>query len=90
MPENSVQIKCRYKDSEQTRSYKMNGVEDSVLANVGTKIEAINASLLGGTAGSLSATFISDDFDQTEGVGYLEKIEEAVITSVVETRIWGS
>ena len=81
----SLQLKCAYKGTEFTRSYKMSGVSASTLNDVESAVEAINTSLAGGTAGGLSTTFISDDYDGS--IGTLEKITEATIVHQTTTAI---
>ena len=81
----ALQIDTEYKDTEFTRSYRMSGISQAAISAANTKITAINASLTAGTAGSLSSTFISDDFNATQGIGYLTKINRSVITSTTET-----
>lgn len=81
----SLQLDMEYTSTDFTRSYRMSGISQAAISNANSKITAINASLEAGTAGSLSSTFISDDFDSTEGVGYLKKVNRSVITSVTET-----
>lgn len=84
---NKVALDCEYTETDFTRRYTMSGVSSSQIANVESAVDAINASLAGGTAGGMSSTFISDDFDATQGIGYLKKISRAVITSTEETVI---
>lgn len=81
----TVQIDTQYTKTDEGRSYRMAGISQAAIADVGTKIDAINASLVAGTAGALSSTFISDDFDTSTGTGFLEKINRSVITTTEET-----
>lgn len=84
---NKVALDCQYTGTDFTRRYTMSGVSSSQVANVESAVDAINASLSGGTAGGMSSTFISDDFDPSQRIGYLNKITRAVITSTEETVI---
>lgn len=83
----AVQIDCSYTNTDYERSYRMNNVNQADLSTVDSKVQAINASLSAGTAGGLSSTFISEDFSEGEGKGYLEKINRAVKTVTIETDI---
>lgn len=56
----SVTLTFGFKD-ETTRKYKFDDVANAALSGIATKCKAINASLLGGTAGGLSTFFLSDD-----------------------------
>lgn len=85
--ENTVKMKLSYKNTDFTRQMTIGDVADSVLADVDTKIEAINSSLEGGTAGGLETFFIADDYDAQQSIGSFKKISEAVISTVTETDI---
>lgn len=78
---NSLNMKFAYHNTEQTRSYKFDGIADSLVAGIKDKIIAVNNSLAGGTAGGLSSFFVSDDGD------FLLKISEAEIRSTETTNI---
>ncbi len=54
----TVKTKFKYAD-DATRIYSFDCV-DSLAADVKGKIQAVNASLSGGTAGGLSSFFVSD------------------------------
>lgn len=84
---NKVSLDVSYTGTDFSRRYTMSGISNAQLVSVESACEAINASLLGGTAGGLSSTFISDDFDADEGIGYMKKIEKANIVSTQETPI---
>ena len=86
-PVNTVKFKMAYKDTDFTRNMTISEVADSVLSAVEGKIEAINSSLAGGTAGGLETFFISDDYDADASIGSFAKITEARIESVVTTPI---
>lgn len=82
---NKVSLDISYTDTDFNRRYTMSGVSNAQLANVESICNAINGSLAGGTAGGMSSTFISDDFDGTKG--YMKKIEKATIVSTEETTL---
>ena len=82
---NKVSLDIGYTGTEFTRRYTMSGVSNAQLASVESACNAINASLVAGTAGGMSNTFISDDFDAEQGIGYMNKITRAVIVSTEET-----
>ena len=84
---NKVSLDIGYTGTDFTRRYTMSGISTSQLPSVESACDAINASLAGGTAGGMSATFISDDFDSTQGIGYMNKITRAVIVSTEETTL---
>lgn len=81
----TLQIDLEYTDTDYSRSYRMSGISQAAINSANDNIEAINSSLEAGTAGSLSSTFISDDFDDSSGTGYLKKINRSVITTTTET-----
>lgn len=84
---NKLSLDVSYTGTDFTRRYTMSGLSAGQLPNIENTVDAINTSLSGGTAGGLSSTFISDDFDSTQGIGYMKKIEKAVITSTEEIPI---
>lgn len=84
---NNIKVKLAYKNTDFTRQLTMSDVADSVLSSVENKIESINTSLAGGTAGGLSTFFVSDDFDSENNVGNFVKISEAKIETIIETPI---
>ena len=65
---NSVSLTFGYKDTDFTRIYKLENVTNAALSSVKANIQAINASLTGGTAGGLSTFFVSDDGDAFTGI----------------------
>ena len=80
----TLQLDLAYTNTDFTRSYRMTGVSAAAAQDANTKITAINTSLAEGTAGSLSSTFIAEDFDTVTSVGYLEKIDRMVVTTTTE------
>lgn len=84
---NQVSLDIGYKGTDFTRRYSLKGVSAAQLPEIEGLVDGINASLASGSAGALSSTFISDDFDAAQGIGYMEKITKAVITSTEETPI---
>lgn len=84
---NSISVVANYQGSEQTRTYTFSDVPQEVMvpATIQSKIQAINASLAGGTADSLASFFVADDFDGTNGK--LSKLTNAKLTRVIETEI---
>ncbi len=74
---NAVKLTFGYSNTDFTRDYKLS-VDDSITsANIKNAILGLNSSLTGGTAGGLSAFFVADDFDPTNGVGYFTGITAA-------------
>lgn len=59
----TVTLTLGYEDTDFTRKYKFTDVSNAALSGIADKCKAINASLLGGTAGGLSHFFVSDDGD---------------------------
>lgn len=84
---NSVTLTFGYKDTDFTRQYKFNNVENAALSSVKANVLAFNASISGGTAGGLSSFFISDDYDATEGIGTFTGITAAQYTAQTVTEI---
>lgn len=74
---NSAKIKLAYTGTDFTREYNFDNLTDEQCTGLKAKVQALNASLVGGTAGGLSSFFISDDFDATNGVGYFASIKSA-------------
>lgn len=85
----SISFKLNYANTDKTRTISIDDVSNTAAIpnTVRAKVNAINASLAGGTASELASIFVSDDFDSTEGIGTLEKITNVEIKSVVETPI---
>ena len=84
---NQVSLDIEYTGTDFTRRYSMKGVSAAQLASIESACEAINTSLAAGTAGGMSSVFISDDFDATQGIGYMKRIGKAQITSTEEIPI---
>lgn len=82
---NKLSLDVSYTGTDFTRRYTMSGLSAGQLPNIEDAVDAINTSLAGGTAGGMSSTFVSDDFDSTQNIGYMKKIEKAVIVSTEET-----
>ena len=62
-----LQLKFGYEATDFTRIYEFD-VDDSVApADIVTAIQAVNASLSGGTADGLDTFFLSDDHDASKG-----------------------
>lgn len=85
----SVTITMGYKNTNFTRSYKFANISDTALANVEAKINALNASLAGGTDDGLAEFYRSDDFDASQDKGTFTKIVSAQTESITETKIFG-
>lgn len=83
----SIAITNEYTNTDFTRKYTVKDVTDEAVQQAETKIAAVNASLAAGTAGGLSSVMISDDFDETTGTGYLNKIGTLQITTSQVTDI---
>lgn len=87
---NSVTMTLGYSNTDFQRKLKFDGVADSLIPAVKTKIKAVNASLAGGTDGGLSNFFVADDYDATDPdnvVGKFNGITAAQIDSVEVTYI---
>ena len=87
---NSVRFKTNYNNTDKTRIYTINDVDDSIVNNpsgLKNKVVAINASLAGGTASVLANTFVSDDYDSAENIGTLNKITDVQIRVIEEVQI---
>lgn len=78
---NKLKMTFGYKDTDFTRVYTVNGIDDSDVDGIKEKIKAVNASLEGGTADGLNAFFRSDDFDAENSVGTFTKITHAQLES---------
>ena len=86
---NSISFTCQYEGTTQTRDYELSDV-DSVSAAVETirsKVEAINESIAGGTATLLANMFVSDDYNQSQNIGKLKRIDNVKLKTVNETYI---
>jgi len=84
---NSATLTFGYKDTDFTRQYTFDNLTEEQCTGLKAKVQAFNASLEAGTAGGLSAFFISDDFDAEEDIGYLTGIVEAYYKAVTVTDI---
>lgn len=85
----SVTIELGYTNTTSTRQMTISDLSDEVLPQIESKIQAINASLAGGTDGGLGAFFRSDDFDASQNKGTFNKINFARVESVEEVYIFG-
>lgn len=85
----SISFKLNYNYTDQTRTISIDDVDNTAAVpnTVRTKVNAINASLAGGTADELANIFVADDFDSSAGIGTLKKITDVEIKSIVETPI---
>ena len=84
---NSATLTFGYTNTDFTRRYKFEGLTQTQCTNLKSNVKAINASLAGGTAGGLSAFFISDDFDASTGTGYFNSIVGAQYEASTLTEI---
>lgn len=85
----SISFTCQYNGTTKTRDYELSDV-DSVSAAVETirsKVEAINESIAGGTATLLANMFVSDDYNQSQNIGTLKRIDNVKLKTVTETII---
>lgn len=90
MTTNSLTLTTTYTNTDFTRNYKINGINETLQPHVEDLVTAFNASLAGGTAGGISGIMIADDFDSPSGTGYLKGISRAVIISQEEVKLnWG-
>lgn len=67
---NNIKLTLGFDQTDFTRKITLSNVADSIASASGTvkaQIQAINASLAGGTDGGLSTFFLSDDADGTAG-----------------------
>lgn len=90
LKENSVTLTFGFGGSTETRKYKFDNVDDDALANVKTKIKAINASLAAGTDAGLANFFRADDYNDADPnniVGKFVKIVAAQYDEVTTTDI---
>lgn len=83
----SVKLTLGYEGTDFERAMTIKGV-DSVSATASTvksKVQAVNASLSGGTDGGLSNFILSDDYDASESIGALKEIKTCVIDKTTKT-----
>jgi len=85
----TVSFKLNYNSTDKTRLTTLDDVLDEVATPeiVRTKVNAINASLAGGTADELASVFVSDDYDSTLNIGTLKKITNVEIKTIIEIPI---
>lgn len=86
---NSVSFTAYYEGTTKTRDYELSDV-DSISADTDTirnKVEAINASLAGGTASLMANMFVSDDYNQSQNIGTLKRIDNVKLKTIIETAI---
>ena len=89
MSSSSISFTVQYNGTTQTRDYEISDV-DSVSAAVETirsKIEAINDSIAGGTATLLANMFVSDDYNQSQNIGTMKRIDNVKLKTITETII---
>ena len=87
--DNSITFICSYEGTDKTREYELTDV-DSVSAAVEVirgKVEAINESIAGGTATLLANMFVSDDYNQSQNIGKLKRIDNVKLKTITETYI---
>ena len=84
---NSATLTFSFTGTNFTRKYKFDGLTQAQCEGLKANVKAINASLEAGTAGGLSAFFISDDFDATTGTGYFSSITAAQYEASTLTEI---
>lgn len=89
MASSSISFTVQYNGTTQTRDYEISDV-DSVSAAVETirsKIEAINDSIAGGNATLLANMFVSDDYNQSQNIGTMKRIDNVKLKTITETII---
>lgn len=89
---NSVTLKFEYKNTDFTRTYKLDNVATSALASVKSAVNNINQNLSDPYDSEmnkqLSAVFVADTYDnQPRGDGHLYRIAEATIVVEEVTKI---
>ena len=85
----SVFFTCNYEGTDKTREYELSDV-DSVSAAVEIirgKVEAINESIAGGNATLLANMFVSDDYNQSQNIGTMKRIDNVKLKTITETII---
>ena len=85
----SISFTCQYNGTTETRDYEISDV-DSVSAAVETirsKVEAINESIAGGTATLLANMFVSNNYNQSQNIGTLKRIDNVKLKTITETYI---
>ena len=88
---NSVKITCEYTNTDFKRVYQFDGVADEHLNVVKSNIISLNSALAGdqgeGYQYKYSRTFVSDDADPNQDIGWLKQISKAEIITIHETKI---
>lgn len=84
---NKLKLTFGFEDTDFTRVYTINGIEDSLKSGIKSKIKAVNTSLAGGTSGGLDSFFRSDDYDSDAGIGKFSRITAAQLESSTTTVI---
>lgn len=87
MMNNKLKMTFGYEGTDFTRIYTVSGIADSLRSGIKAKIQAVNASLAGGTSGGLDSFFRSDDYDETENIGKFNRITAAQLESTTVTVI---
>lgn len=85
-PKVSVTMTLGYKDTDFTRKMKFDNVATGALADVKTKIKAVNASLKAGTDGGLGDFFRADTYaaGASATIGTFSEITAAQVdTSII-------
>ena len=84
---NTATLTFGFTGTDYTRKYTFGGLSVADCENLKAKVLALNESISAGTAGGLSAFFISDDFDAAQGIGYFDGIKAAQYESSSVTDI---
>lgn len=84
---NKLKMTFGYEGTDFTRNMTISNIDDSLTSGIKAKIQAVNASLTGGTSGGLDTFFRSDDYDETENVGKFNRITAAQLESTTVTVI---
>lgn len=79
----SISLKMAYTGTDYTRTYKFNNVDASTLGQVKAKVLSYNENL----PAADKKIFISDDYNESTGVGELASITAASYETVEYTRI---
>lgn len=87
MMNNKLKMTFGYENTDFIRNMTIANVADSVTSGIKAKIQAVNASLAGGTAGGLDSFFRSDDYDSEAGIGKFNRITAAQLESTTVTVI---
>ena len=85
---NKLKMTFGYEGTDFTRNLTIADVDASLTgASIKSKIQAVNASLTGGTSGGLNIFFRSDDYDAEENIGTFKGITAAQLESITTTVI---